>query len=239
MKSILITGGAGFTGVNAARYFHERGWAVTILDNLSRHGASENLDWLRRRQQVRFENADIRNLPGIEQIVDQLRPDVVLHLAAQVAVTTSVAHPREDFKINALGTFNVLDAVRTKSPESFFINASTNKVYGKLDDIGVVERNSRYEFRDLPNGIGEDRALDFHFAVRMLQGAADQYTIDYARIYGIQTVTFRQSCSMVRGSLASRTKAGSRGSQSRRFLASRSLFMVTASRRVTCFTYRI
>ena len=194
MKSILITGGAGFIGVNAARHFHQRGWAVTILDNLSRVGASDNLDWLRSQQQVHFEHADIRDCRAVDRIIDQLRPSTVLHLAGQVAVTTSVSNPREDFEINAVGTFNVLDAVRTKSPDSFFINASTNKVYGKMDDIGVVERNARYEYKTLPNGVGEDRALDFHSPYGCSKGAADQYTIDYARIYGLYSVTFRQSC---------------------------------------------
>ena len=194
MKSILITGGAGFIGVNAARHFHQRGWAVTILDNLSRPGASDNLDWLRRQQQARFEHADVRDFHVMERIINELRPSAVLHLAAQVAVTTSVTNPREDFENNALGTFNVLDAVRTKSPDSFFINASTNKVYGKMDDIGVVERNGRYEYRDLPNGVGEDRPLDFHSPYGCSKGAADQYAIDYARIYGLHSVTFRQSC---------------------------------------------
>ena len=130
----------------------------------------------------------------MERIVDELRPSMVLHLAGQVAVTTSVTNPREDFENNAFGTFNVLEAVRTKSPESFFITASTNKVYGKMDDLGVVERNGRYEYSDLPNGVGEDRPLDFHSPYGCSKGAADQYTIDYARIYGIDTVTFRQSC---------------------------------------------
>jgi CDP-paratose 2-epimerase len=194
VKSILITGGAGFIGVNAASYFHQRCWDVTILDNLSRRGASENLDWLRHQHQVRFEHADIRDFRAMERITDELKPSVVLHLAAQVAVTTSVANPRDDFENNSLGTFNVLDAVRTKSPESFFINASTNKVYGKMDDIGVAECNGRYEYVNLPNGIGEDRPLDFHSPYGCSKGTADQYTIDYARIYGIQSVTFRQSC---------------------------------------------
>ena len=130
----------------------------------------------------------------MEGIVQELVPSVVLHLAAQVAVTTSVANPREDLETNALGTFNVLEAVRTKSPTSFFINASTNKVYGKMDDVGVVERNGRYEYSDLPTGVGEDRPLDFHSPYGCSKGAADQYTIDYARIYGIRSVTFRQSC---------------------------------------------
>ena len=194
MKSILITGGAGFIGVNAARYFDERGWAVTILDNLSRRGASINIHWLKHHQQFRFERADIRDFPAIERIVDELRPSMVLHLAGQVAVTTSVTNPREDFENNAFGTFNVLEAVRTKSPESFFVNASTNKVYGKMDDLGAVERNGRYEYDDLINGVGEDRSIDFHSPYGCSKGAADQYTIDYARIYGIDSVTFRQSC---------------------------------------------
>jgi CDP-paratose 2-epimerase len=194
MKSILITGGAGFIGVNAAGHFHQRGWAVTVLDNLSRRGASDNLDWLRGQQQVRFEHVDIRDYRAIERIVDELRPSAVLHLAGQVAVTTSVSHPREDFENNAVGTFNVLEAVRSKSPESFVINASTNKVYGRMDDIGVVERNSRYEYKDQSNGVGEDRPLDFHSPYGCSKGAADQYTIDYARIYGLHSVTFRQSC---------------------------------------------
>jgi CDP-paratose 2-epimerase len=194
MKSILITGGAGFIGVNAAGHFHQRGWAVTVLDNLSRRGASDNLDWLRAQQQVRFEHVDIRDNRAIERIVDELRPSAVLHLAGQVAVTTSVSHPREDFENNAVGTFNVLEAVRSKSPESFVINASTNKVYGRMDDIGVVERNGRYEYKDQSNGVGEDRPLDFHSPYGCSKGAADQYTIDYARIYGLHSVTFRQSC---------------------------------------------
>ena len=194
MKSILITGGAGFIGVNAARHFNQRGWDVTILDNLSRRGASDNLDWLRRQQQVRFEQADIRDFRAIERIIAELKPNIILHLAAQVAVTTSVTNPREDFENNAIGTFNVLDAIRTKSPETFFINASTNKVYGRMDDISVAERNGRYEYTDLPDGVSEDRPLDFHSPYGCSKGAADQYTIDYARIYGIRTVTFRQSC---------------------------------------------
>jgi CDP-paratose 2-epimerase len=194
MQSILITGGAGFIGVNAARYFHERGWAVSILDNLSRRGAIDNLDWLRRQAQIRFDRADVCDRQAVERIVEEVRPDAVLHLAAQVAVTTSVTDPRADFETNTLGTFNMLEAVRTKNPESFFINASTNKVYGKMDDIGIAERNGRYEYGDLPNGVDEDRPLDFHSPYGCSKGAADQYTIDYARIYGIQSVTFRQSC---------------------------------------------
>jgi CDP-paratose 2-epimerase len=193
IKTILITGGAGFIGVNAARYFCARGWAVTLLDNLSRPGANENLDWVRRMAQVSFEHADIRDRELMERIVGELKPNTVLHLAAQVAVTTSVANPREDFEINALGTVNLLEAIRQKCPESFFINASTNKVYGRMEDLEVIESNGRYGYRDV-SGIAEERSLDFHSPYGCSKGVADQYTIDYARIYGLGTVSFRQSC---------------------------------------------
>jgi CDP-paratose 2-epimerase len=109
-------------------------------------------------------------------------------------VTTSVTDPRADFEINALGTFNMLEAVRQHSPESFFITASTNKVYGKMHGVAVTERNGRYEYRDLTAGAGEDQPLDFHSPYGCSKGAADQYTIDYSRIYGLQTVAMRQSC---------------------------------------------
>lgn len=194
MDSILITGGAGFIGVNAACYFADRGWRIAILDNLFRRGAADNLRWLQERADLWFERADVRDQEAIERVVRHLQPDVLLHLAAQVAVTTSVTNPREDFEINALGTFNILEAVRRHSPDSFVINASTNKVYGKMADVGVSERNNRYEYRDLPGGVDEQRTLDFHSPYGCSKGVADQYTIDYARIYGLRTVTFRQSC---------------------------------------------
>ncbi len=194
MKSILITGGAGFIGIKSARYFAEKGWSITILDSLSRRGTKDNLRWLQDRTQLQFHKVDIRNQNAVERTVAEAKPDVLLHLAAQVAVTTSVADPREDFEINALGTFNMLEAVRKRSPETFFINASTNKLYGKMEEVGVEERNGRYEYRDLPNGVGENQQLDFHSPYGCSKGVADQYTIDYARIYGLDTVTFRQSC---------------------------------------------
>lgn len=194
MKSILITGGAGFIGSNSARYFAKRGWSVAILDNLSRRGAVDNLGWIQEQAQIQFHKMDVRDQDAVERRVAEMKPDVLLHLAAQVAVTTSVACPREDFEINALGTFNMLEAVRKHSPDTFFINASTNKVYGKMEDVRVEERNGRYEYRDLPGGVGENQGLDFLSPYGCSCGVADQYTIDYARIYGLDTVTFRQSC---------------------------------------------
>ena len=194
MSSILITGGAGFIGVNSARHFAAKGWAVTVVDNLSRRGTEDNLQWLQAQAPIRFERADIRDAAAMERIVGQVRPDVLLHLAAQVAVTTSVTDPREDFEINALGTFNMLEAARKQSPESFFITASTNKVYGKMHNVEVVERNGRYEYKDLVGGVTEDQQLDFHSPYGCSKGVADQYTIDYSRIYGLRSVALRQSC---------------------------------------------
>ena len=193
-KKILITGGAGFIGVNSANAFAKSGWRVCILDNLSRKGAQLNLDWLMERVEIEFKQVDIRNADEVSSVFKNYQPDVVLHLAAQVAVTTSVVNPREDFEINAAGTLNVLEALRLECPETFFINASTNKVYGKMEDLGVVERNGRYEYADLMSGVSEIRSLDFHSPYGCSKGVADQYTIDYSRVYGLKTVTLRQSC---------------------------------------------
>ena len=193
-QTILITGGAGFIGVNSATYFESQGWNVVVVDNLSRKGASINLEWLQAQHAISFEQVDVRDAIEVGNVLSKHQPDVVLHLAAQVAVTTSVVNPREDFDINALGTLNVLEAIRLRSPDSFFINASTNKVYGKMEDLGVVERNGRYEYEKLLTGVPETRNLDFHSPYGCSKGVADQYTIDYSRVYGLRTVTLRQSC---------------------------------------------
>src|SRR5262244_4460080 len=133
MKTV-ITGGAGFIGVNAAARYLKRGHHVVVIDNLHRDGVQGNLDWLRSQGSVEFHQLDIRDSAALSRLFERhADANQVLHLAAQVAVTTSVRSPREDFEINALGTFNVLEAVRLKSPDSFFINASTNKVYGKME----------------------------------------------------------------------------------------------------------
>ncbi len=194
MPSILITGGAGFIGVNAASHFARKGWEVVVLDNLSRHGAKENLAWLRANASIAFQRGDVRDVRFLADVLARYRPGVVLHLAGQVAVTTSLANPLEDFEINALGTLNLLDAVRLESPESFVIFSSTNKVYGRMEDVGIEERETRYEFRDIPQGVSEQRPLDFHSPYGCSKGAADQYVIDYHKSYGLKTVTLRQSC---------------------------------------------
>lgn len=190
---ILITGGAGFIGVNCAAHFSQRGWTVGVLDDLSRYGSSENLAWLQSTHGIDFVKVDVRDAAAVERVLQRMHPDVLLHLAGQVAVTTSVKDPRTDFEINALGSLNVLEAVRKHSPETFVINASTNKVYGKMDDVPIADRGDRYEY-DGVAGIDEARPLDFHSPYGCSKGVADQYCIDYARIYGLQTVTLRQSC---------------------------------------------
>jgi CDP-paratose 2-epimerase len=191
---ILITGGCGFIGSNAAQRFLQLGHSLTILDNLSRRGSDQNLAWLRQLGAFDFVNAAVCDAATVSSIVQQGAFDVVLHLAAQVAVTTSVVEPRRDFEINALGTFNVLEAVRQHSPQTIVLNASTNKVYGKLSGLKVTEDARRHTLADLPNGVSETQPLDFHSPYGCSKGAGDQYIIDYARIYGLRTVNFRQSC---------------------------------------------
>lgn len=194
MKTI-ITGGAGFIGSNAASRCLKRGQRVVVVDNLSREGVQRNLDWLRSQGPVEFVKLDIRNAGEIARLFREHRDaDRVLHLAAQVAVTTSVSNPREDFEINALGTFNVLEAIRSAKIMAPVLYSSTNKVYGEMTDVGAVEQNGRYGYQSLPNGVSEERSLDFHSPYGCSKGAADQYVIDYHRIYGLSTTVFRQSC---------------------------------------------
>ena len=193
-KRMLITGGAGFIGCNAARFFGARNWNVTVLDNLSRQGTDKNLQWLRDGMTFDFAHVDVRNREAIDQVFAEERFDAVLHLAAQVAVTTSVADPRTDFAVNALGTFNVLDAIRLYCPEAVFIFASTNKVYGKIAAAASELRGNRYAYVDRPHGIGENEPLDFLSPYGCSKGAADQYSLDFARMYQIPATSFRQSC---------------------------------------------
>jgi CDP-paratose 2-epimerase len=193
-REMLIIGGAGFIGVNAAQSFASQGWRVTLFDNLSRKGAQSNLDWLRQRHNVAFTKGDIRDREALERLFAERAYDAVLHLAGQVAVTTSVLNPREDFEINALGTLNVLEAARQHCPQASLLFASTNKVYGKLEELHVVERDGRYAYDTQASGVGENQSLDFHSPYGCSKGAADQYIVDYSRIYGMNGTSFRQSC---------------------------------------------
>lgn len=192
---IFITGGAGFIGTNCAEHFLAQGHAVTIFDNLSRKGGRSNLDWLFQKNgsgALRFIEGDVRNYDHLVEAVQG--SNAVLHLASQVAVTTSVEEPRLDFEINALGTFNVLEAVRNHCPDAAVLYASTNKVYGGLESVRIEEQETRYAFADFEQGIPETFPLDFHSPYGCSKGAGDQYVIDYARIYGLKTLSLRQSC---------------------------------------------
>lgn len=197
MKHFLVTGGAGFIGSNVVRHYLDGGHRVTIYDTLARAGAVENLEWL--REHPRAENlevivGDIRlPPPSLEEAIEN--SDAVFHMAGQVAVTTSLEDPVSDFEVNALGTFKLLELVRgSRGKKPLFVYASTNKVYGGMEDITIEENERRYAYRDLPRGIPESRQLDFHSPYGCSKGSADQYVRDYARIYGLSTVVFRQSC---------------------------------------------
>jgi CDP-paratose 2-epimerase len=193
---VLITGGAGFIGINAASRYLARGDQVIIVDNLWRPGTEANLRWLQHQVGAfKFLQTDIRDGKAVETTFRESRDaSLVLHLAGQVAVTTSVADPRSDFEMNALGTLNVLEAMRRNKIASTLIYSSTNKVYGDLQHIPIAERAERYEYADMPHGVHEDIGLDFHSPYGCSKGSADQYVRDYQRIFGLNTVVFRQSC---------------------------------------------
>jgi CDP-paratose 2-epimerase len=198
----IVTGGAGFIGSNVTAAFLRDGHRVTIFDSLMRPGSEQNLEWLQAQAQpsaLRFVQGDVRDTQLVQSVVSARDVHLVFHFAAQTAVTTSLAEPREDLEVNLLGTHNVLEAVRTSRalvPPMLFYT-STNKVYGSLPHRHATESHTRYRFAD-PEveamGISEQEPLDFHSPYGCSKGAADQYVHDYARIYGLRTVVFRMSC---------------------------------------------
>jgi CDP-paratose 2-epimerase len=195
MGRVLVTGGAGFVGSNLVNALLIEGDQVVLYDSLARPGSERNLAWLRSNHSggsLRVVQADVRDAEALREAVDGV--EVIYHLAGQVAVTTSVEKPRRDFEVNALGTLNVLEAARLSGRQPIVVYTSTNKVYGALEDVAVVELPSRHAFRDLDRGISESQPLDFHSPYGCSKGAADQYVRDYRRIYGLPTVVFRMSC---------------------------------------------
>jgi CDP-paratose 2-epimerase len=196
-RPILVTGGAGFIGSNLADRLAADGHKVLIYDALSRAGVERNLEWLRQRHGARIETiiADIRDEDRLSDAAAQAQ--AVFHLAAQVAVTTSLVDPRDDFATNIVGTLNLLDALRTRNPDAPIVFASTNKVYGDLADIEFRMEGDAYvpgDARTKTYGIGEDRPLDFHTPYGCSKGAADQYVLDYARSFGLRSAVLRMSC---------------------------------------------
>lgn len=190
---LLITGGCGFLGSNLASDAIQRNDEVVIFDSLYRSGSRDNLVWLQGQGSFKFEHGDIRNQNDITRVVESFKPDVIFHLAGQVAMTTSIANPRMDFEVNVMGTHNLLEAVRLHAPDATVIYSSTNKVYGDLEQFEYRETSTRYECVDRLKGFDESTQLDFHSPYGCSKGAADQYMLDYARIFGLNTVVFRHS----------------------------------------------
>lgn len=192
----IVTGGAGFIGSHATSRLLALGHDVVVIDDLSRRGSKENLTWLRACGLRHFARVDVRDRIAIDALLRRHGDaDVVLHLASQAAVTTSIVDPRNDFEINALGTLNVLEGVRLQAGcRPAVLYSSTNKVYGALDELAIRESDTRYSLVDRAQGIDETQPLSFHSPYGCSKGAGEQYVTDYARIYGIKTVVFRQSC---------------------------------------------
>ena len=189
---ILITGGAGFIGANCALIFKQKGYdQIHIFDNLSKDGSKKNLE---RLGFAKIHHGDLGKLEDVEKCLKNNAFDVVLHLGAQTAVTTSVKDPRADFNSNALGTFNLLECIRKFCPSAKLIYSSTNKVYGSLKNQKITEKELRYELIDSPMGIKDSEPLEFYSPYGCSKGAADQYIIDYSRIFSLNTFVLRQSC---------------------------------------------
>ena len=190
---ILINGGCGFLGSNLASYGIKNGYEITVLDNLSRLGASKNLDWLKSLGDVNFIPADTRNKNDVETIIKNGNYDAIFHLAGQVAMTTSIENPYKDFETNVCGAINVLDSVRKYSKNTHILFSSTNKVYGDLEYYTYEETDKRYICKEFPNGFDESVCLDFRSPYGCSKGAADQYMLDYYRTFGVKTTVFRHS----------------------------------------------
>jgi CDP-paratose 2-epimerase len=196
-KPVVITGGAGFIGTNLADRLLSDGEKVVLFDNLSRAGVERNYQWLERRHRghVKLEVADTRDIGAVCRVLSDAR--AVFHFAAQVAVTTSIAEPRFDFEVNALGTLNILEALRSLHDPPPLIFTSTNKVYGSLSEVTLTDQDGQYEPRDQElreGGISERQRLNFYSPYGCSKGTADQYVLDHARLFGLPAVVLRMSC---------------------------------------------
>ncbi len=189
----LVTGGCGFLGSNIASALLAQKQDVYIVDNLSRVGSDKNLTWLKTQGDFRFFQLNTQDFEALSKVIKEIQPDMIFHLAGQVAMTTSIANPRLDFQTNVLGSFNVLESVRQFAPQCGVIYSSTNKVYGDLEQFSYQQTASRYVCPACPNGFDEQVTLNFHSPYGCSKGAADQYMLDYARIFGLKTAVFRHS----------------------------------------------
>lgn len=189
----LITGGCGFLGSNLAAAILKNGDELFVFDNLYRKGASENLQWLQNQGNFKHYHSDIRSYNDVELAVKDCKPDVIFHLAGQVAMTTSLENPRFDFETNVIGGHNILECVRKYVPESIITYSSTNKVYGDLEFINYQQTSTRYIAEGYENGFDETLPLHFESPYGCSKGATDQYMLDYAKMFGLKTVVFRHS----------------------------------------------
>lgn len=189
----LITGGCGFVGSNLAIQVLKDNEELFVFDNQYRHGSTNNLDLLRNHGTFKYYPYDIRNLNDVESVIKESKPDYIFHLAGQVAMTTSISNPRLDYETNALGTFNLLDSVRKYSSDSIVLYSSTNKVYGDFELLTFEEGDTRYTCKEYPIGFPESISLDFHSPYGCSKGSADQYLLDFNRIFGLKTIVFRHS----------------------------------------------
>ena len=190
---ILINGGCGFLGSNLASHGIEAGHDITVFDNLSRLGSAANYEWLKKSGEFTSIHGDTRNKNDVETIIKENEFDAVFHLAGQVTMTKSIANPYKDFEVNTMGALNVLDSIRKYSPQTAIFFSSTNKVYGDLEYFIYEETPTRYVCKEFPNGFDESLSLDFRSPYGCSKGAADQYMLDYARIFGIKATVFRHS----------------------------------------------
>jgi CDP-paratose 2-epimerase len=196
-RPVLVTGGAGFIGVNLADRLAREGYSVLIFDSLARPGVEDNLQWLKscHADKISFACCDVRDRAAVGEAVRDCR--AVFHFAAQVAVTTSLVEPRFDFEVNVGGTISLLEALRVNNPRAPMLFASTNKVYGNLSDVALQCEDEHYlpiDPRLRAHGVDEHRPLDFHTPYGCSKGAADQYVLDYARSFGLLTAVLRMSC---------------------------------------------
>ena len=189
----LITGGCGFLGSNIASQVLKQKEKLVIYDNLSRVGSKKNLQWLKTFGNFKFIEDSTSNFAEISKVIKEEQPDIIYHLAGQVAMTTSISNPRLDFETNVLGSFNVLESVRQFCPKAIIIYSSTNKVFGDLEYLQYEETDTRYICKQYPNGFDETTNLEFHSPYGCSKGSADQYMLDYARIFKLNTIVFRHS----------------------------------------------
>ena len=188
----LVTGAAGFIGTNLCKYLKEQGATVVAIDDFSRDGVLSNATFLNSIG-VQVDKVDVSDKIALEAYLSDSRFDSIAHLAGQVSLLQSITDPRRDFEVNVLGTFNILEYVRLKSPDAALIGMSSNKIYGDLQSVEVLEQDVRYYAPSFPNGFDESLPLSFHGPYGCSKGAADQYLADYSRIFGLKSASLRQS----------------------------------------------